>query len=79
MGAFVGFMQSAAGRLGRIVVGAALIVLGVVVVGGAWGIVLAVVGAVPLLAGLLGACLFAPLFGYTLSGTLVRRHTLSSH
>lgn len=68
MNGFVGFMQSAAGRLLRIVVGIALIALGVFAVGGAWGVVLAVVGAVPLIAGVVGICLFAPLFGYTLTG-----------
>jgi Protein of unknown function (DUF2892) len=65
---FVPFMQSAAGRLLRIVAGAALIAIGIWLVGGTWGIILAVIGAVPLIAGLTGICLFAPLFGYTLTG-----------
>ncbi len=65
---FVTFMQSAFGRLLRIVVGVALVVVGAVVVGGAWGTVIAIVGLVPLFAGLVGICLFAPFFGYTLTG-----------
>lgn len=68
MNGFVGFMQSTTGRLLRVVVGLALMVLGLFFVGGGWGAVLAVIGAVPLIAGVVGICLFAPLFGYTLTG-----------
>jgi hypothetical protein len=59
--AFARFMASTAGRLARVVAGLALIGIGLVV--GGWGYVLAVVGLVPLLAGILDVCLFAPLFG----------------
>ncbi len=68
MGSFVSFMQSLAGRLLRIVAGIALIAIGLLVITNVWGIVVAVIGAVPLIAGLVGVCLFAPLFGYTLRG-----------
>jgi len=68
MGSIVSFMQSLSGRLLRIVVGIALIAIGLLVINNVWGIVIAVIGAVPLIAGLVGICLFAPLFGYTLSG-----------
>ncbi len=68
MGSFVSFIQSLAGRLLRIVAGIALIAIGLLVITNVWGIVVAVIGAVPLIAGLVGACLFAPLFGYTLRG-----------
>jgi len=68
MDGFVGFMQSWAGRLTRIVAGLALIATGLFVVQGAWGYLLAVVGLAPLLAGVAGICLLAPLFGYTLEG-----------
>jgi hypothetical protein len=60
---FARFMASTAGRLIRIVAGAALIVVGVFVMGNVLGFVLAVVGLVPLLAGLMNVCVFAPLFG----------------
>lgn len=60
---FARFMASAVGRLLRIVAGIALIGLGLWVVGGTWGIILAVVGLVPLVAGIFDFCVFAPLFG----------------
>ncbi|MEJ2150967.1 MAG: DUF2892 domain-containing protein [Chloroflexota bacterium] len=56
-------MSSTAGRLIRIVAGLALIVVGVLFVGGTLGTILAVVGLVPLLAGIVNVCVFAPLFG----------------
>jgi Inner membrane protein YgaP-like, transmembrane domain len=68
MSSFVTFMQSTTGRILRIVVGIVLIALGLLAVQGVWGIVLAVVGLVPLIAGLGGVCLVAPLFGFTLRG-----------
>ena len=68
MSSFVAFMQSMTGRILRIVVGVALIAIGLLVVKDVWGIVLAVIGLVPLLAGLGGVCLIAPLFGFTLKG-----------
>jgi len=55
------FMASAVGRLLRIVGGVALIVIGLKVVGGTGGWVLAVVGLVPLAAGAFNFCLFGPL------------------
>jgi hypothetical protein len=60
---FARFMSSTAGRLIRIVAGLALIVVGVLFVGGTLGTILAVVGLVPLLAGIVNVCVFAPLFG----------------
>jgi hypothetical protein len=68
MSSFVTFMQSMTGRILRIVVGIALIAIGLLVIQGVWGIVLAVIGLVPLIAGLGGVCLVAPLFGFTLKG-----------
>ena len=60
---FARFMSSLYGRVLRIVAGAALIVLGLVVVHGTGGILLAVVGLVPFVAGIMNVCVFAPLFG----------------
>jgi len=68
MSSFVTFMQSMTGRILRIVVGVALIAIGLLVVKDIWRIVLAVVGLVPLIAGLGGICLVAPFFGFTLKG-----------
>jgi Zn-dependent protease len=60
---FARFMTSLAGRLIRIVAGIALIVIGLAVVHGTGGIILAIVGLVPLVAGVFNFCVFAPLFG----------------
>jgi hypothetical protein len=60
---FAKFMSSLAGRLLRIVAGIALIVIGLVIVHGTGGIILAIIGLVPLVAGLFNFCVFAPLFG----------------
>ena len=68
MSPFVKFMISPAGRILRIVAGLALILWGLIGLGGATGIIVAIVGAVPLLAGLFDFCVFAPLFGGHLSG-----------
>ena len=60
---FARFMASLTGRLIRIVAGIALIVVGLTVVTGTAGIILAIVGLVPLVAGIAHVCVFAPLFG----------------
>lgn len=72
MRAFVTFMASATGRLARIVAGIALIAWGLLGFGGTAGIIIVVIGAVPLLAGLFDVCVFAPLFGQPLSGSKLR-------
>ncbi len=72
MGPFVKFMVSPAGRLTRIVAGFALIAGGLFWVGGGVGIVIAAIGLVPLLAGSIDVCVFAPLFGYPLAGPAAR-------
>lgn len=68
MSPFVKFMISPAGRALRVVAGITLILWGILGLDGAAGIAIAVVGAVPLLAGLFDFCVFAPLFGGYLSG-----------
>jgi uncharacterized membrane protein HdeD (DUF308 family) len=72
MNPFVKFMASTTGRIVRIVAGVVLIVLGLLVIGGTAGIIVAIVGAVPLLAGVFDFCVFAPLFGAPLSGPKIR-------
>lgn len=67
---FAEFMSSGVGRTLRITAGVALIILGAAL-GGGW-LALAVVGLVPLLAGGLDVCLFAPLFGQPMGGKTVR-------
>ena len=68
MSPFVKFMISPVGRILRIVAGIALIAWGLMGLSGATGIIVAIVGAMPLLAGLFDFCVFAPLFGGHLSG-----------
>jgi len=60
---FARFMSSSFGRGLRVVAGLALMVIGLAVVHGTGGIILAIVGAVPFVAGLFNFCVFAPLFG----------------
>jgi len=60
---FARFMSSLSGRLLRIVAGIVLIIVGLAVVHGIGGIILAIIGLVPLVAGVFNFCVFAPLFG----------------
>ncbi len=65
-------LASTAGRLTRVAAGLALIAWGLLGLEGAAGIVVAAVGAAPLLAGLFDVCLFAPLFGAPFNGPKLR-------
>ncbi len=56
----VRFMNGTAGRSARVLAGLALIIGGIAA-GGTGGLVLAVIGVIPLAAGAAGACLAAPL------------------
>ncbi len=72
MNPFVSFMASTTGRLVRIVAGVALIALGLLAMHGVGGYIVAVVGLLPLVAGVFDFCVFAPLFGAPLSGPKIR-------
>jgi hypothetical protein len=72
MNPFVKFLASPAGRVVRALAGLALIAWGLLGLGGPAGIVVAVIGIVPLAAGLFDFCVFAPLFGAPLSGAKIR-------
>ena len=72
MNGFVKFMASSAGRITRILAGLVLILGGRFGLGGTGGTIIAVVGLVPLVAGLFDFCVFAPLFGAPLSGPKIR-------
>ncbi|MGB8213812.1 MAG: DUF2892 domain-containing protein [Anaerolineales bacterium] len=72
MNPFIKFMSSLAGRITRILAGLILVALGLLVIHHVGGIIVAVIGLLPLVAGLFDFCVFAPLFGAPLSGTKVR-------
>lgn len=73
MNAVFQFLASPAGRVIRAVAGLVLIVVGIVLVKGAGGWILAIVGLVPLAAGLFDRCVFAPLFGLPFVGPSLRQ------
>ncbi len=72
MKTLIHFMASSAGRIVRIAAGVALIALGLLVMKDTGGIIVAVVGLLPLLAGIFDFCVFAPLAGFPLSGRKIR-------
>jgi uncharacterized membrane protein len=65
------FMSSTAGRLLRVVAGAALIVVGILLQS-VLGVVIAIVGVVVLLAGVLNVCLIAPILRQPFAGRNIR-------
>ncbi len=69
---FIRFMASGVGRFTRVIAGLALIVVGLVVLPSPGGVALVVIGAVPLAAGVLDVCLFAPLFRLPFLGPAIR-------
>ena len=71
--AFAVFMASPLGRGLRIVVGALLIYLGLSVVQGVGGTVLALFGILPLVTGLLNLCVLAPLLGAPFRGSALSK------
>ena len=68
---FATFMASTTGRAARVVAGLALIALGLMI-GGALGVTVSVVGIVPFAAGVFDVCIFAPLFRAPFRGAEVR-------
>lgn len=72
MDSFFKFMASPIGRLVRIVAGVILIAVGLWAVKGTAGIIVAIIGLLPLAAGVFDVCLFAPLFGKPFSGSKIR-------
>lgn len=75
---FASFMSSPTGRILRIVIGLGLMGWGLFLAVAAnnitTGIILVVVGLLPLAAGLFDFCVLAPLFGAPFSGSKVRAH-----
>ncbi len=72
MKSLIQFMASSYGRVLRFTAGVALMGIGIVVIGGTTGALVALIGGVPLLAGLFDFCVFAPLFGQPFMGARIR-------
>jgi hypothetical protein len=70
--AFARFMASPIGRLARVVLGVVLILIGLFVVEGTWGTIIAIIGVIPVAAGIANVCLIAPLLGVPFRGSDVR-------
>ena len=64
--ALVQFMNSGMGRVARAVLGVLLILVGLALVGGVAGVIIAIIGLLPIAAGGLDFCVLAPLFGQPL-------------
>jgi hypothetical protein len=75
MNALLGLIVSPAGRLARAAVGFVIILIGLLVVQGTVGWIIAAVGLVPLGTGVFDVCILAPLAGLPFSGSEVRRLT----
>ena len=72
MNPIISFLASTPGRLVRVAAGLALIIWGIAGLGGITGTMIALIGAVPLAAGVFDFCVFAPLFGAPFSGPRIR-------
>ncbi|HSR21838.1 MAG TPA: DUF2892 domain-containing protein [Anaerolineales bacterium] len=72
MNPIVKFLASPAGRITRIAAGIVLVIWGLYGIPGIGGIAVALVGVIPLAAGLFDFCVFAPLFGAPFSGRKIR-------
>ncbi len=65
-------MSGTAGRLARVVAGVVLVLAGLIWIGGVVGVIVAIIGLVPILAGAANVCLLAPLFGGPFHGPQAR-------
>ena len=62
MNGLINFMQGAVGRVARVVLGLALVYIGLALVGGTAGVVIAVIGLLPIAMGVWGPCLLGFVF-----------------
>jgi len=67
------FLASTNGRIVRAVAGIILIALGLFALEGTAGTIVALIGILPLAAGVFDFCLFAPLFGLSFKGSDLRK------
>jgi hypothetical protein len=71
--AFVKFMTSGMGRAARIVLGIIILSVGLLVVKGVPGTIMALVALIPISGGLFDFCLIGFALGYPLQGTAARK------
>lgn len=71
MKSFVKLMASPFGRIIRVIAGLAIIAWGLIGIGGSNGYIVAAIGILPILTGMLNICIVAPLLGSPLSGSKV--------
>ena len=76
--AFARFVNSTPGRLARLIAGIDLIALGYMQRDGATGLVLIVVGLVPLATGAFDQCLISVILGGPISGERLRKRAAQS-
>jgi hypothetical protein len=72
-GPFARFMNSAAGRILRVVVGVVMIIWGYTRLPETSGVVLLALGFIPLIAGWLDLCIVSALLGGPIAGSRVRK------
>jgi len=72
MNPIIKFLASTTGRIVRVLAGIALVAWGLMGLTGTAGIIVAVIGLVPLLAGIFDVCVFAPLFRNPFKGADIR-------
>ena len=65
---FILFPLSTPGKMLRVVVGLVVIGVGILIIQGTAGFVVAFIVLIPIFAALAGECLICPLFGYTFEG-----------
>jgi hypothetical protein len=65
---FVEFMRGGSGRVARVMLGLVLLTIGLALIGGTAGAVLAIFSAVPIASGVTGFCPLGPLFGVDFRG-----------
>lgn len=75
--ALIEFLASFSGRMLRVAAGTAIVAVGLLALDGTAGIIVTVIGMIPLLAGMFDVCLVAPLFGASFSGRQIRRQQLT--
>ena len=68
----IDFLASEIGRIVRIIAGIVIFAVGLFVVPGVPGVIVMALGFVPIFAGVLDFCLFAPLFGQPILGEGIR-------